>query len=78
MIVGIALVSSKDAVGDRQGEIRNRSSYRDQVQARTRDEGAFLALTELGEKPIQTLTPMDARRQPTMEDAVNVVLKKMV
>ena len=36
----------------------------------------LLALTQLGEKPIQTLTPADARTQPTMEDAVNAVLKK--
>jgi acetyl esterase len=36
----------------------------------------LVALTELGAKPIQTLTPTDARTQPTMEDAVNAVLKK--
>jgi acetyl esterase len=36
----------------------------------------LVALTELGEKPIQTLTPTDARTQPTMEDAVHAVLKK--
>ena len=34
------------------------------------------ALTDLGEKPLQTLTPTDARAQPTMQDAVNAVLKK--
>ena len=36
----------------------------------------LLALTALGAKPIQTLTPTDARSQPTMADAVNAVLKK--
>jgi acetyl esterase len=34
------------------------------------------ALTELGGKPIETLTPTDARAQPTMADAVNALLKK--
>ena len=36
----------------------------------------LVALTELGGKPIQAMTPADARAQPTMQDAVNAVLKK--
>jgi acetyl esterase/lipase len=37
----------------------------------------LVALTELGEKPIQTLTPAYARVQPTMQDAAVAVLKKI-
>jgi acetyl esterase len=36
----------------------------------------LVALTELGAKPIQTLTPTAARAQPTMQDAVGAILKK--
>jgi acetyl esterase len=36
----------------------------------------LLALAALGGKPIETLTPAEARLQPTMADAVNAVLKK--
>jgi acetyl esterase/lipase len=36
----------------------------------------LLALAELGERPLQTLTPTDARAQPTLGDAANAVLKK--
>jgi acetyl esterase/lipase len=34
------------------------------------------ALSALGGKPIETLTPAEARAQPTMTDAVNALLKK--
>src|ERR1700686_153967 len=33
-------------------------------------------LAALGGKPIETLTPTEARAQPTMADAVNALLKK--
>jgi acetyl esterase len=36
----------------------------------------LIALTELGGKPIETLSPTDARAQPTMADAVNALLRK--
>ncbi len=36
----------------------------------------LVALAALGGKPIGTLTPTDARSQPTMADAINAVLKK--
>jgi acetyl esterase len=36
----------------------------------------LLALAALGGKPIETLTPAEARLQPTMADAVNALLKK--
>src|ERR1700722_13951664 len=34
------------------------------------------ALAELGAKPMQMLSPAEARAQPSMQDAVNAVLKK--
>jgi hypothetical protein len=34
------------------------------------------AFAALGGKPIETLTPAEARLQPTMADAVNALLKK--
>ena len=36
----------------------------------------LMALAALGGKPIETLTPTEARLQPTMADAVNALLKK--
>jgi len=36
----------------------------------------LLALAALGGKPIESLSPTDARLQPTMADAVNALLKK--
>jgi acetyl esterase len=36
----------------------------------------LLTLAALGGKPIETLTPTEARLQPTMADAVNALLKK--
>jgi acetyl esterase/lipase len=36
----------------------------------------LMALAALGGKPIETLTPDEARLQPTMADAVNALLKK--
>lgn len=36
----------------------------------------LITLTALGGKPIETLTPAEARLQPTMTDAVTAVLKK--
>jgi acetyl esterase len=36
----------------------------------------LIALSALGGKPIETLTPAEARAQPTMTDAVNTLLKK--
>ena len=36
----------------------------------------LMAWAALGGKPIETLTPTEARSQPTMADAVNAVLKK--
>jgi acetyl esterase len=36
----------------------------------------LIALAGLGGKPIETLTPTEARLQPTMADAVNALLKK--
>ena len=36
----------------------------------------LLALQELGPKPIETLSPAEARKQPTPSDAVALVLKK--
>jgi acetyl esterase len=36
----------------------------------------LMALASLGGRPIETLTPAEARLQPTMADAVNAVLKK--
>jgi acetyl esterase/lipase len=36
----------------------------------------FTALQNLGPKPIETLTPEEARKQPTMTDAVMAVLKE--
>jgi acetyl esterase len=39
-------------------------------------QDVLVALAALGGKPIETLTPTDARLQPTLADAVNVVLKK--
>ena len=36
----------------------------------------LLAFTALGAKPIETLTPAEARLQPTMADAVDALLKK--
>jgi acetyl esterase len=36
----------------------------------------LMSLAALGGKPIETLTPTEARSQPTMADAVNALLKK--
>jgi acetyl esterase len=36
----------------------------------------LLAFAALGGKPIETLTPAEARLQPTMADAVDALLKK--
>src|ERR1700682_1038723 len=36
----------------------------------------LLAFAALGGKPIETLTPTEARLQPTMADAVDALLKK--
>ena len=77
MIVGIALVSfgltpSVTAKEKYVIDPVTGTKYKPEPEMKER----LLALTELGEKPIQTLTPTEARRQPTMADAVNVVLKK--
>src|SRR5260370_36886309 len=36
----------------------------------------LMSWAALGRKPIETLTPTEARLQPTMADAVNALLKK--
>ena len=71
---GGSAMSKMDSTGDASMEGQPASTVAG--TADTQQQAVLTALGGLGGKPIESLTPVEARKQPTPTDAVNAVLKQ--
>ena len=73
---GGSAMSKMDSTGDASMDGRPAAGSTEPGTADTQQQAVLTALGGLGGKPIETLTPTEARRQPTPTTAVMAVLKQ--